>query len=116
MFELLRRMMLISLGAAVISKEKAKQLIDELVERGEVSGEEGKKLYEEWMAKAEEQGKKLNESIRTQVCEILKQLGVAEQSDIRRLEKKIEDLSAKVEEMSSRMSGSEGAQKLSSPE
>ncbi|MCL6520271.1 MAG: phasin family protein [Armatimonadetes bacterium] len=110
MFETLRRFMFIGLGVAALSKEKTKQLIDEFVERGELTSEEGKKLFEEWISKAEEQGKNLNEKIRNQIRQMLRELDIADRRQIGTLEKKIDELEKRLEELASKLQKSEGSE------
>lgn len=100
MFESLRRMMLIGLGAADFAADKMKQSIDELVSRGEISVEEGRKLFEEFTNRADEQRRSARERMRTEVRNILNEIGVADRAQVALLEAKIEALERRMDELS----------------
>ena len=101
MFETLRKILLFGLGAAAVSADKMREVIDDLVKRGEITAEEGRKMFEEMMARSEEERRKMNERVRTQIRDMLKEIGVADRAQIATLEstiaaheQTIEDLSA----------------------
>ncbi len=98
MFESLRKMMLIGLGAADMAADKLKQTVDDFVERGEISMEEGRKLYSELLSRADEQRKTANERIKNQVRDILRELGVADRTQIAMLESRIDALERKIDQ------------------
>jgi polyhydroxyalkanoate synthesis regulator phasin len=101
MFETVKKMLYFGLGAAALSADKVRQLIDDLVSKGEMTAEEGKKLYEEMTCRAEEERRNLNERIRTQIRDMLKEVGVADRAQIALLESRVETLERKVDELSS---------------
>jgi len=100
MFETVKKMLYFGLGAAALSADKVRQLIDDLVSKGEMTAEEGKKLYDELSSKAEEERRNLNERIRTQIRDMLKEVGVADRAQIALLESRVEALERKVDELS----------------
>lgn len=99
MFESLRKAMLIGLGAAAMSRDKLRQAIDDLVARGEVTTEEGRKLYDELAARAEEERSNWSERITKQLRDMLRNLGLAEASQISALEAKIDALEQRLNEI-----------------
>lgn len=99
MFESLRKMMLIGVGAADMAADKLRQMVDDFVERGEISMEEGRKLYNELLSRADEQRQTANERIKTQVRETLKDIGVADRTQIAMLESRIDSLERKIDQM-----------------
>ena len=99
MLENLRKMLYLGLGAAAMSRDKIRELIDDLEKRGDVTAEEGKKLYAEVTSRAEEQGRAMNERIRTQICDSLKGMGLADRNQIGLLESRFEALERKVNEL-----------------
>ncbi|MHB1189923.1 MAG: phasin family protein, partial [Armatimonadota bacterium] len=72
----------------------------DLVSKGDISAEEGRKLYEDLTARAEEQGRALNERIRMQIREMLADVGVPDRAQIAMLESRIENLERRVAELS----------------
>ncbi len=100
MFESLRKLMYIGLGAASMSRDKVQQTIDEMVNRGEVTADEGKSLYNDWVSRAEEEGRNLNDRIRNQVRQYLGDVGVADRNQIEVLAGRIEALEYRVDQLS----------------
>jgi len=100
MFETLRKILLFGLGAAAVSADKMREVIDDLVKRGEITAEEGRKMFEEMMARSEEERRKMNERVRTQIRDMLKEIGVADRAQIATLESKIAALEQKIEDLS----------------
>lgn len=99
MLESLRKLMYIGLGAAAMSRDKVKQAIDEMVSRGEVSSEEGHKLYDEIMNRAEEEARSLNDRIKSQVRQYLTDAGVADRSQIEALASRIDELERRIDQV-----------------
>jgi poly(hydroxyalkanoate) granule-associated protein len=97
MIELIRRGILLGLGAISLTHEKAKAFVDELVKRGEVTKDQGGELVQEILDRAKEQEKTITEKINTEIKKAIDSLGVASKKDISRLEKRIEELSKKIE-------------------
>ncbi len=97
MIELIRRGILLGLGALSLTQEKAKSFVDEMVKRGEVTKDEGVKLVEEILDRAKEQERRINEKINVEIRKAIDSLGVASKEDIASLEKRIEELGKKIE-------------------
>jgi poly(hydroxyalkanoate) granule-associated protein len=97
MIELIRRGILLGLGALSLTHEKAKSFVDEMVKRGEVTKDEGVKLVEEILDRAKEQERRINEKISDEIRKAIDSLGVASKEDVARLEKRIEELGKKIE-------------------
>lgn len=95
MLEYLRKIGLLGIGIAALTKEKAEEIVNEFVEKGELSSEEGKELVKDLLKKSEEQRKELAKKIDSEVKKALKGL-VVSRSDIQRLEKRIEKLEGKL--------------------
>lgn len=92
MIDLLKKGILMGLGAITITKEKAEHLVDELIKKGELTEGERSKAVREFLTKAQEQEKALNEKVNTTVKKILEKLDLPSRKDIERLEKKIDKL------------------------
>jgi polyhydroxyalkanoate synthesis regulator phasin len=95
-----RKATLFGMGAAAMSWEKIRQAIDDLVERGDMSAEEGKRVFDEVTSHIEEEGRSLNERVRGQVRDALKEMGLADRSQVAMLESRIEALERRVTELS----------------
>ncbi len=99
MKEYLRKIGLLGLGIAVLTKEKAEEIANELIKKGEISQEEGVALAEDLLKQAEKQGTELNKKIDAQVKKTIKKINLASQDDIKSLEKKIKSLEKKINEL-----------------
>ncbi len=77
------------LGAMMIAKEKAEEMIEEAIQRGEVSKEEGEKALKSFKEKAEEKSQELEKRIKEEVHEQLKELGVATKEDLASIRREI---------------------------
>lgn len=95
MKEYIRKMGLLGLGIAVLTKEKAEEIANDLVKKGEINREEGKVLAKDIVTQAEKQSKELTKRIDDHIKKALKKVDFASKDDIKRLEKKIDALSRK---------------------
>jgi len=92
MKEYIRKIGLLGIGIAALTKEKADALVDELIKKGELSQEEGRALVEDLMKKSEENSRELKNRIDRDVSKALERLDVASKKDIKYLERKIDKL------------------------
>jgi len=95
MFDLFKKSVLMGLGAITITKEKAEQIVDELVKKGELAKDERSKAIQDLLKKAEEQEKILIDKVSAEVNRAIEKLGIPTKKDIERLEKKIDELQKK---------------------
>ncbi|MEA2013387.1 MAG: hypothetical protein U9O87_09995 [Verrucomicrobiota bacterium] len=63
MLEVMKRMMTVGLGAANMTKEKLSELSEELVEKGKLTEEEGKKLYKQLQEESDKAKKTFDKKI-----------------------------------------------------
>jgi polyhydroxyalkanoate synthesis regulator phasin len=94
--ELLEKTIELGLGAALLTKESATKLVDELVRRGEVSREESKKLVSEMLDKGRGQKEKMEDFIAGIVERSLAKADIARRSQIEELERRLADLERRV--------------------
>ena len=99
MIDSLRKKMLVGLGAADMAGDKLKQMVDDFVERGEISMDEGRKLYNELLSRADEQRRSANERIKSQIRDSLKELGVADRTQIAMIESRLDSLEKKIDQI-----------------
>ncbi|MBN2048608.1 MAG: hypothetical protein JW750_12255 [Anaerolineaceae bacterium] len=90
----LRKVFLASVGAAVIAEEELVSLVDRLAERGEIAESDAKDLIKEIVDKREKAAKEKMEQIRAS-----NPVKVATKTDIDALQKKIEEMTAKIDEL-----------------
>lgn len=89
MNESVRKMVLMGMGIAALTREKVEQLAEELVEKGEISEGESKDFVKDMMKRSEQQRGELEKKIESEVKKASAKLNLATKDDIKRMEKKI---------------------------
>lgn len=99
-FDVVRSALLAGFGV----QEKVREFIDELVKKGELSESQGAKLVKEWTEKADKSSEQFTKSLSDIVAKTMEKMTLPTREDIEKLDRKIEDLSARI----SRMEGTRG--------
>ena len=121
-----RSLLLASIGALALTKEEVEALVDRLVEKGEITEKEGRKLVEEITARTKETHKEVTQKVSQKVSEpiskkdemmekmeeaftqrvqaILNSMNIPSKNDIEELTKKIDKLARKVSELDKKLS------------
>jgi polyhydroxyalkanoate synthesis regulator phasin len=105
--ETFRKATLLGLGAAAITLDKVRESLEDLVSRGDISVDEGKRVYSEFTARIEEEGRAANDKVKKMVLDSLKDLGVADKAQAAVLHDRIQELEARVDDLESKLSKSE---------
>jgi polyhydroxyalkanoate synthesis regulator phasin len=92
----LRKVILAGIGAAAIAQEEAEELINRLVERGEIAREEGRKLMQDMMAKRRERAAAAFDQ---RVQATLEKMNVPSKDDLKQVERKLDDLNKKLDKL-----------------
>ena len=100
MSEMIRKMGLFSVGVISLTQEKAEEFTQEMIKKGEMNREEGKKFVRDILSEKEKQIKDLEDKINENVENVMKKSGVVMKSDISALEKKIEKLEKTIQSLS----------------
>lgn len=93
------RIWLAGLGALAAAEEEGSKLFTRLVERGKGFEAEGKEQFAKAKKKAEKAYEDVSETVDDKVTAALHRLGVPTREEIKRLTKKVEELTAKVEQL-----------------
>ena len=99
MSDLIRKALFAGIGAVALTKEKAEELVDELIKRGEVASEERPKIVQDLLGKAEETKKEWSGKVEKVVKETVEKLGIPAKAELDALSQKIDALTAEVEKM-----------------
>ena len=99
MMEMLRRMFLATIGAAVIAQEEIETLVNRLVERGELAEKDGKKLINEMMDKRKSKSETVGDEISKNIEGVLNRMNIPSKADVDALSQKIAGLSKKIDEL-----------------
>ncbi|MBN2030856.1 phasin family protein [bacterium] len=92
MSDIIEKSLYIGLGILTITKEKAEQVINELVDKGKIKREESSKAIKDLIAKAEEEKKILSHKIETGIENALTKLNIATKKDLETINKKLDKI------------------------
>ena len=94
-FESFRKTLFAGIGA----QEKFKEMIDEFVKKGELSKSQGSKLAKEWTDRADKSTSEIGKSVSELVEKTLEKMNIPTKTEIDKLGKKIQALSARVKKV-----------------
>ena len=100
MSDMFKKMGLFGIGVISLTQEKIEEFSQEMIKKGEISREEGKKFVKEVLSEKEKQMEELEDKINENVEKVMKKSGVVMKSDIAALEKKIEKLEKTIQSLS----------------
>jgi polyhydroxyalkanoate synthesis regulator phasin len=100
MSDMIRKMGLFGIGVISLTQEKVEEFSQEMIKKGELNREEGKKFVHEIISAREKQIHELEDKINERVKETFEKSGVVMKSDIIALEKKIEKLEKTIQALS----------------
>ena len=86
----------LGLGALVMTKEKAEEVVNELVKKGEVGQEEGKELINDLIEKGEKGKKEIEDKIEKTVKSVIEKLDISAKKEVEELKSEIEELKKKL--------------------
>ncbi len=98
MFDILRKALLAGIGA----QEKVKELVDELIKKGELSESEGAKLVKEWTEKAEKSTDTIAKTVSETVRSTIERLRLPSKEEIEKINEKIDDILRRLERLEKR--------------
>ncbi|MBI4825779.1 MAG: phasin family protein [Nitrospirae bacterium] len=80
-------------------QEKFKEFVDELIDKGELSEAQGKKLFDEWSIKAGKTKEDFEKNITDLINKSLDTVNIPKKSEVEELNKKLQALSKKVDKL-----------------
>lgn len=92
MSDLLRKGFMIGLGAALSSKEKAEKMIDELIQKGQVSPGEARDMMEQLYEKGEQHNQQWGAQSKEYFKKNIQELGFVTKEEYHALELRLEKL------------------------
>ena len=103
LLEAVRKVVLASVGAVALAQDAAEDLVNKLVERGEIAEEDGRKLVGEMKERRKKQpgagAGKVSEEVDRRVQDVMDRMNVPTKADIDALSAKITALTEKVDEL-----------------
>ncbi len=92
------KLLLAGLGLATLTREKAEELVNELVSKGEITKGEASSFLSDLIKKGDKTKKELREIVRKETSNIFKEVNVASQKDIEALKNKVSRLETKLKQ------------------
>ncbi|MDQ0287775.1 polyhydroxyalkanoate synthesis regulator phasin [Desulfofundulus luciae] len=89
MFKTAERLILAGIGALALTTEKVEKMINELVERGQMSKEEARDFLQELIAKGEQEKANLAETLRREISQLREELGLVTRAEIEELRNRV---------------------------
>lgn len=99
MRDMLRKVLLATIGAAAIAQEEVEALVNKLIERGEIAEKDGKSLIHEMMEKRKSKTGKIEDEVSKNITDVLKKMNIPSKADVEVLNQKINGLSKKIDEL-----------------
>ena len=96
MVDLIKKALYTGLGLAVLTKDKAEELVKDLVEQAKLSENDGKELVNSLMKQSDEARQDFQSKIDDAVLAVVKRLHLVTRDEVEGLRAKVEELSAKV--------------------
>jgi polyhydroxyalkanoate synthesis regulator phasin len=93
LFDIVKKALLAGLGA----QEKVKELVDELVKKGELNKSQAAKIVNAWSENADKRRENISKSLSELINKTLTKMNLPTKKDIQELNKKIDALSKKLE-------------------
>lgn len=89
MKDILKKAVLLGVGAATLTRDKAMGIVKDLQKAGYLNAKEGQKMVKDLMKKSTETQKKVQAMVKEQVDKAVKAMPLATKKDLKDLEKKI---------------------------
>ncbi|RSL33418.1 hypothetical protein D7Z54_10650 [Salibacterium salarium] len=96
MNEMLKKGFFLGLGAASYGKEKVQHYVDDLVSKGKITPREAEQWKDELIKRGENQQSDWSGQAKDKMQDSFKEMGLATEKDIERLEEKLDTLEQKL--------------------
>lgn len=94
--DIIKKAMLLGLGVISLTKEKAEELVDDLIKRGEVTREERFKMVDKLLKEAEKQEEELFGKISETVQKVITDLGLPTKKELDEISKRLEEIEKRI--------------------
>ncbi|MFW5998515.1 MAG: phasin family protein [Halanaerobiaceae bacterium] len=101
MKKILEDILLTGLGTLVVTKDKAKELVETMIEQGDMTRQEGKELLNKFKNKTEKESSKLSSLFSDELTKRLKKAGFVTRDRVEELENRINELEDKINNLKS---------------
>lgn len=94
-----RKVLMAAIGAVALAQDEIEAFINRLIERGEIAEKDGKKLFNDVMARRKKETDKAEDEVTKRMETILEKMKIPSKADIDTLSEKITTLTKKVDEL-----------------
>ena len=92
MLDLVKKTMLTGIGLALLAKDEVEDLAKDLIDKGKMSEQDGRKFFNDLQERYDKVQKKLEDQVEKIVKEMLKKADIVTGDDLKALKKEIRDL------------------------
>ena len=103
MFDMIKKSVFAGIGALAMTEDKIQELIDEFVQKGEISEKEGESLVKDLQQALDEQRTKFSNMVNEQVKNVLHELDLVTKNDLTDLEKNLKKEFSKIDKRLGKM-------------
>jgi polyhydroxyalkanoate synthesis regulator phasin len=96
MVDLIKKALYTGVGLAVLTKEKAEELVRELTQQAKLSEQEGRELFDGLLKQSEQARNDFHTKVDEAVVAVVKRLNLATKDEVASLRAKVEELSSQV--------------------
>ena len=97
MFELMKKTLLAGLGTVVITRSKAREIMQKMVDQGKITSEEADRFTREMMDTGEKEFNELGEQISSSLSKVPSTLNLAAKDSLDQLLAKVDNLEKRVD-------------------
>jgi polyhydroxyalkanoate synthesis regulator phasin len=98
MIDLIKKALYTGVGMAVLTKEKAEELVKELTQQAKLSEQEGKELFDGLLKQSDQARVDFQAKVDDAVLSVIKRLNLVSKDELEMLQNKVAELSAKIEQ------------------
>lgn len=103
MIDWVRKAFYLGLGTMVVTKEKAEQIIDELVKTGNLEKGEAAKMLNELVEKGQQQKAAITEAVKKEFAEFRSDVGIITRREFNELEASIQEVNERLKRLEERL-------------
>lgn len=96
---MLKQMLYAGIGLAAVTKEKAEEVVADLIKKGEMSKEEGKDVLNTLINRMQDESEKLKQKINEQVENTITSMNLVRKSELDEVSQRLTELEQKLNEI-----------------
>lgn len=101
MLDIIKKSVYFGLGAATATREKVESLVEELIEKGQVRGDQKAAVVQDFLDRIDKEQKAISDRIKTEIRKVIEEIGLPTKKDIEGLNRRLQALEKKLSEKKS---------------